>query len=312
MADHSRRGKKLSGPLHALGIALVSSLALPAAARAQIPPTVLPFIDLKCYGITNSDGTPLPPLNVPLHLDQLNPLLLQIGFPAEDVVLLSPTQLCVPVAKNGVIPPPDALRFIQYIDLKCYNTRRRQAPVLQLRHLNPVLQNLPIEQVIVEATERLCVPVAKVNSDGTPAIPPPDVLPSVRFIDQKCYPIKGLDGRPLPPLGFPVHLDHLNPVLTPDIAPPEDVVMQEPTQLCVPVAKDGQFPPPTDLRVIEQIDLKCYGIQGDPLGLPQQLFHLNPRLETLPSESVLIQEPQQLCVPVQKQFSIPNVPFVPH
>jgi hypothetical protein len=94
-------------------------------------------------------------------------------------------------------------------------------------------------------------------------------------------------------------------VLTPDVAPHEDVVMQDPTQLCVPVAKDGLRPPPPDLRVIEQIDLKCYGIQGDRMGLPQRLFHLNPRLEQLPPENVVIQEPQQLCVPVQKQLSSP-------
>lgn len=290
------------------GLALVALMALPRHASAQIPPDVLPFIDLKCYNITDPNGGPLPPLNIALHLDQLNPLLLQLGFPPEDDILLNPTQLCVPVAKNGVIPPDDALTFIKYIDLKCYNTRRRQSIQLQLNHSNPVLQNQPVEQVILQPQESLCVPVAKVNPDGTPAFPPPDVQQSVQFIDQKCYPIVGLDGGPLPALSFPLHLDHLNPVLTPDIAPPEDVLMQDPRRLCVPVKKNGQSPPAPDLRVIEQIDLKCYGLTDQagnplpPLGLPQTLFHLDPVLAGQPPESVLIQDPQQLCVPVSKQL----------
>jgi len=302
----------LSRLIGVVGIAFATIVSLPAGARAQIPPSVVPFIDLKCYGITNSDGNPLPPLNLPLHLDQLNPLLRQIGFPAEDVTLLTPVQLCVPVAKNGMTPPDDALRFIQYIDLKCYNTIRRTpgtvTPALQLKHLNPALQDLPVEQVIIQAPEKLCVPVAKSNPDGSPAFPPADVLPSIRFIDQKCYPIVGPDGGPLPPVSVPLHLDHLNPVLTPDVAPSEDVIMQDPRQLCVPVAKNGMFPPTPDRPVIEQIDLKCYGIAGDPLRLSQRLFHLNPAFPaTLPPENVLIQEPQQLCVPVQKQLSPPPV-----
>src|SRR5713101_7627881 len=136
--------------------------------------------------------------------------------------------------------PPSVLR---YIDLKCYHMQA-DPPIplnlpLVLTHQNPVLQDqLPpeqqIEQVIVLEPQKLCVAVAKANPDGTPAFPPPSVLPSVRFIDQKCYRIVGLDGGPLPPLNFPLHLDHLNPVLTPDVAPPEDVDMQDPQQLCVP------------------------------------------------------------------------------
>jgi hypothetical protein len=88
-----------------VGIAFATVVSLPAGARAQIPPSVVPFIDLKCYGITNSDGNPLPPLNFPLIPNQLNPLLRQIGFPTEDVILLTPIQLCVPVEKQ-LSPPP--------------------------------------------------------------------------------------------------------------------------------------------------------------------------------------------------------------
>lgn len=296
-----------------LGLALLAVVALPRCASAQIPPTVLPFIDLKCYGLTDPDGNPLPPLLFQLVADHLNPLFVRLQLPRENVVMLDPVQLCVPVAKNGMNPPPDALKFIQYIDLKCYNVQADPPGLpnlpLVLLHQNPVLrQTLPPEQVVVQNAQKLCVPVAKANPDGSPALPPPDVLPSVQFIDQKCYAIVGPDGGPLPPVNFPLHLDHLNPVLTPDIAPPEDVAMQDPQQFCAPVKKNGQVPPdPQILRVIEQIDLKCYGLTDqdgnplDPLGLPQTLFHLNPVLRNQDPEKVLIQEPQQLCVPVSKQ-----------
>src|SRR5262249_4946992 len=116
------------------------------------------------------------------------------------------------------------------------------------------------------------------------------------------------DGGPLPQLNLPLNLEHLNPVLTTDIAPPEDVVVRDPQQLCVPIKKNNMPPPTPDRRVIEQIDLKCYGItdpDGNPLfslDLPQTLFHLNPVLSTLSPEQVLVREPQQLCVPVTKSL----------
>lgn len=297
-----------------LGVLLVAGILASTPAQAQIPDSVLPFLDLKCYGITDPDGGPLPPLNVTLHLDHLNPLFQQVGIPPEDIVLLDPFQLCVPVAKNGVNPPPDALQYIQYIDLKCYNIQTDTTPLglgLLLTHLNPVLQQFPREFVIVQDPQKLCVPVAKSASDGTPALPPPAILQSIQFIDQKGYGITNSDGFPLPPLNFPIHLDHLNPVFLTAGAgvPPEDVLMDVPQQLTVPIAKNGQFPPPVDLRVISQIDEKCYALLDPatggplpPLGLPQLLWHLNPVLQTLPPEQVLIQEPQQLCVPVAKSL----------
>jgi hypothetical protein len=294
--------------LRVLGVWLVCSAVTPSSAQAQIPPSVLPYIDLKCYGITDPDGNPLPPAFVPLHLDHLNPLFQELGAPPEDVLLLDPFQLCVPVAKNGVIPPPAALEFIQYIDLKCYNFETDPTPLglpMLLTHLNPVLHELAQEAVVVQDPQKLCVPVAKVLPDGTPFFPPPPVRQSVQFIDQKCYGITDTAGNPLPPIGFPLHLDHLNPALLRWGAPPEDIFLQDPRQLCVPVAKNGVFPPPDD-PVISQIDFKCYGVTDafggtpPPLGLPQVLFHLNPVLQTLSPEQVLIQEPQQLCVPVQK------------
>jgi hypothetical protein len=167
--------------------------------------------------------------------------------------------------------------------------------------------------VIVQDPQKLCVPVAKTFPDGMVDMPPATILPSVQYIDQKCYGVTNVDGFPPDPINFFVHLDHLNRVFRQSpLAPPEDMLMLEPQQLCVPVAKNGDMPPPEDLRVIEQIDLKCYGIvdahtglPGPPLNMPQTLVHLDPMLLTFPNEQVVVQEPQQLCVPVQKSLQPP-------
>ena len=312
MTQRIRAVRRLPTLLLMLAVLVVAGTVSSTPAQAQIPPSVIPFLDLKCYGITDPNGGPLPPLNFPLHLDHLNPLFQQLGIPPEDVILLEPFQLCVPVAKNGVVPPPPAIDYIQFIDLKCYHMHTDPTPLglpLVLSHLNPVLQNFPPEFVVVQDPQKMCVPVAKSLPDGTPFLPPPAILASIQFIDQKGYGITDTAGNPLPPLGFPIHLDHLNPLLQPPVAPPEDVIMDVPQQLTVPVAKNGMFPPPPDFPVISMIDEKCYALLDPttggpppPLGLPQLLWHLNPVLQTLSPEQVLIQEPQQLCVPVKKSL----------
>src|SRR6516162_2249639 len=108
-------------PAFLLGLTVLAATMSSTPAQAQIPPEVVSSLDLKCYGITDPNGNPLPAINFPLHLDHLNPLFQQLQIPPEDVVLLDPFQLCVPVAKNGLIPPPPAMDYIQWIDLVCYN-----------------------------------------------------------------------------------------------------------------------------------------------------------------------------------------------
>jgi len=92
----------------------------------------------------------------------------------------------------------------------------------------------PEENVIVRQPQQLCVPVAK---NGM--IPPPDVLPIIQFVDLKKYSI----DSDVPSLDIPLHLDHLNPVFRQLQVRPEDVIVREPQQLGVPVAKNGLFPP---------------------------------------------------------------------
>jgi len=80
------------------------------------------------------------------------------------------------------------------------------------------------------------------------------------------------------------------------------VNVQNPQKLCVPVAKNGMQIPPDVLRIVQYVDQKCYNIAGASIQLPLRLDHLNPlfRAMGLPTESVVVQDPQQLCVPVVK------------
>jgi len=231
--------RDLGAPREEVIVREPQQLCVPVAKNGRFPDPVIAdfinYLDLKCYRI---DAFPSF-LGIPLHLDHLNPLFIEMGIPPENVRVLDAQQLCVPVAKNGVIPPPQALRFIQFVDLKCYGIESDITELdlpLVLDHLNPVLQQMgaPEENVIVRQPQQLCVPVAK---NGM--IPPPDVLPIIQFVDLKKYSI----DSDVPSLDIPLHLDHLNPVFRQLQVRPEDVIVREPQQLGVPVAKNGLFPP---------------------------------------------------------------------
>jgi len=214
-------------------------LCVPVAKNGRFPDAVIfdfvRYLDLKCYRI---EADP-PFLGVPLTLDHLNPLFIEMGIPQEHVQVLDAQQLCVPVAKNGRIPPPEALHFIENVDLECFGIQSDITSLdlpLVLDHLNPVLQEMgaPQENVVVRAPQQLCVPVAK-----NLRIPPGDVLRPIQFLDLKKYSIES----DIQTLDLPLHLDHLNPVFREFRVPPEDVILREPQQLGVPVAKNGLFPP---------------------------------------------------------------------
>ena len=264
-----------------VGICFLAAGLFPSHAKAQV---IAPWVDLKCYGISGD------PLGLQLTLSHLNPLFKQLGLADESVVVQDPQQLCVPVAKNDVIPPATVLPIVQYVDLKCYAITGDPLNLqLRLDHINPVLQRLPFEVVTVLDPVKLCVPVAK---NG---IIDPQARNIVQYIDLKCYNITGN------PLNLQLKLSHLNPVLRFLGAPPENAIVFDPQQLCVPVAKNGVIPPPDILPPIQDLDLKCYAIQGDPLKL-LRLDHLNPVLQTLSPEFLISLQPQQLCVPVKKSL----------
>ena len=123
----------------------------------------------------------------------------------------------------------------------------------------------------------------------------------VRFLDLRCY-----DIPDQPPLGVPLTLTHLNPVFIAAGAPPENVILQEPEDLCVPVRKNAQMIPPQSLPFLQHADLKCYRIDGPPLNLNVNLTQLNPAIAALygANVNVWVREPQQLCVPVMKDDQV--------
>jgi hypothetical protein len=207
---------------------------VPVAKNNTIPDaSVLPFarfLDLACYRIE----TPVATTGVNLTLTHLNPVLRQMGVPVESVALGRAQQLCVPVAKNNLIPPADVLRVVQHIDLKCYDVSPAYSlnRVLNIRHLNPLLANLPIENNYVTARQRLCVPVGK-NNQPIPA----DVLNLVRWLDLEKFQVQA----PALPNPVPLTLRHLNPLLA--NWPLSQVSLQQATSLLVPVAKNNVIPP---------------------------------------------------------------------
>jgi hypothetical protein len=120
-------------------------------------------------------------------------------------------------------------------------------------------------------------------------------------LDERCYQI----SDPAP--GLALRLDHLNPLFIQMHLPFENVTLQSPQQLCVPVKKNNIPPPADTLPFIQYIDWKCYGISGTALNLPLTLTQLNPVMSGLfgPTVGVTVQEPQLLCVPVAKNSTNP-------
>jgi len=188
------------------------------------------FVDLACYRI---DAPPVTTA-VNLVLTHLNPVLRQMGVPQEAVTLGRAQQLCVPVAKNNVIPPADVLRVVQHIDMKCYdvNVNYGLNRNLNIRHLNPVLAGLPPENNFVSWRQQLCVPVAKNNQPI-----PPDVLNIIRWLDLEKFQIQ---APPLPN-AVPLVLRHLNPLLA--NWPQTQVSLYQASTLLLPVAKNNVIPP---------------------------------------------------------------------
>jgi len=290
------RRSTLRGFAALASLVLVAVLPGAATAAPRVPPP-LPFVsqlDLSCY---RTEGYKPPPTAVTLK--QLNPVLAEL--PIETVKLGERQQLCVPVAKNGVIPPPGILDYVRWVDLSCYRIEGRAVNFpLTLSQLNPVVQRLGIQDapVTMLSPEQLCVPVAK---NGV--LPPPEILSVVRHIDLACYALRvlGIPGRP-----FPLTLGHLNPVLAD--RPKVDVKVGNARQLCVPVAKSGDKIPPEVLRTVQWLDLAKYDVTTGPsvVGpVTLKLTHLNPVLAHLPGEEVVLTEPAQLGLPVAKNGKIP-------
>lgn len=191
----------------------------------------LQYADLKCYGITG------PSLDLPLRLDHLNPVIVGLLGGVDNVIVREPQQLCVPVLKEGTNPPAEVVRLIEWLDVKCYRVesdRQNEDQRIRLTHLNPLFQGIPTEETYIAGPgpTQLCVPVAK-----NQRTPPDEFLRHIQYSDVLCY---RLPGRPL---DRQLWLRHLNPVLLDQGWPAEYVHVYDSQELCVPVAKNQDFPP---------------------------------------------------------------------
>jgi hypothetical protein len=155
-------------PRRQVTVMFPEQLCLPVIKNNSVPPEevlrLLRFIDLVCYR-----EAPQVPLDLPLNLRQLNPVLGHI--PPTDVRVGANRQLCVPVRKNNQQIPDDVLRIVRWIDLEKFDITVPTAftPVnLQLRHVNPLLASMPIEQAQLQARWQLALPMAK-NGQDPPA-----------------------------------------------------------------------------------------------------------------------------------------------
>lgn len=298
-----RTGRALGS--FALGAGLAVGFGSTAAAQPEAEIAALPLpgpnefvsgLDLECF------DTQGPALNQTILLKHLNPVLIQLGVPAHNAQVGGLVQTCVPVQKNGVTPSPAALPFIQQVDLACYRLSAPATPIpptLTLKHLNPVLANLPAHQFSLRQALQLCVPVAK---NGV--IPTPDILRLIQFIDLECYDAP-ITAHPT----FGVNLKQLNPQLGNIPTHPLTLVSQ-PRQLCVPVQKNGQAIPADVLNIVQWIDLEKFAA-SPVVNLPPVnvvLSHLNPLFATLPRFEVQLARAVGLMVPVSKNGATPPPP----
>lgn len=212
----------------------LEEVCVPVAKNNQIPMEparrVIRGIDLACY---KADA---PPVDVQVLASHLNPVL--ANLPPELVHLVQLQQVCVPVAKNGVIPPEPALSIARHMDFGCYGIEQPTSDAninLLLTHLNPVLvqQGLPNHVVHMERARQMCVPIGK-NQEP---IPDP-VLQRVRWVDFLKYRVTPVVG-PLAP--WPLTLNHLNPLFVQQ--QPFNVTLFGPPRLLVPIAKNNVIPP---------------------------------------------------------------------
>ncbi|WP_327045720.1 hypothetical protein OG320_29215 [Microbispora sp. NBC_01189] len=210
-------------------------------------------------------------------------------FASAVLAALAVVLLSVPPAGAVTLPTPQSLTA--YLDLECYRTSPYQPPAVQItvRHINPVLANLPAETVTLGQREQLCVPVAKNSQE-----PPSPAIDFIKYVDLSCYKISGIT------VNTGLVLSHLNPLF--QNLPRTQISMNTPQQLCVPVVKNNAVPPADVLQLVRYIDLKCYGITPNTaLNQTVSLRQLNPVLTPqIPTHKADILYARQLCVPVQK------------
>lgn len=119
---------------------------------------LIEHVDVACYAIKPHNETD----DFHLHLTHLNPVLKD---KEDDITAKMPEQLCVPVAKNGWIPPRNIRSIVQWIDLKKYEAVSPEVaprPIpLTLSHLNPLYAESESFDIHMYGIDQIAVPVAK-------------------------------------------------------------------------------------------------------------------------------------------------------
>lgn len=270
------------------------AMGLPASPRRWVD-----NLDERCFQIL---GTPAP-VNQPVALTFLDPVLVGMGLDPGTVLIQAPQQLCMPVEKNGVAPPADTLPYISYLDWECYGINGPSLDVtLNLTQLNPVVASLLGSgvKVTLGAPQQLCVPAFK-NAAG----PSADVQKLVSYVDVECFAVTSSQSI----AGTPITLNHLNPLFT--TRPPENLTFSSPgpSQICVPVAKNGDIPSADILQYVEYSDVLCYPMLQGGIDHTLNLSHLDPVLlappYSLKPATLLIGLSKTLCVPVAKNGDLP-------
>jgi hypothetical protein len=283
------------GALDAEGSLEEANHALEEAPPLPSPRALVSGLDLECY---KSAG---PPPVEELGIRQLNPVL-KGTLPNQRIKLGEMLQTCLPVSKNQQTPPASVLPLISQIDLACYRAEADPVDVpVNLRHLNPVLRDLPDMNVRLKELKRFCSPVRKNFADI-----PDKVHRFVRHVDLACYEFEELT----PPANVNLWLSHLNPVVREFGFPDRLVHVERANQLCVPVGKNQQPIPEDVLRAVEWIDLVQYEL--DPITPPPPPFllwlsQLNPLFAGAPPTPTILEEPRTLMVPVAKNNQLPPI-----
>jgi len=213
------------GPLEEVCVPVAKNNAIPTQPARDL----IRAVDLACYRAT------APKVDRWVVASHLNPVL--GNLPPELVHLVQLEQVCVPVAKNGVVPPEPVRSTVSYMDFACYGLENPTSDAnrnLTLTHLNPVLvgMGLPPHAAQMRRARQMCVPIGKAQQPIPEAAR--DIVEWIDFLKYDLVP-----ASPLAPL--PLTLSHLNPLF--EDKPAFPVVLFGPPRLLVPIGKNGVWPP---------------------------------------------------------------------
>lgn len=145
----------------------------PAAPDGPTPPQwvrkFVKYLDFACYSFEQSTSD----VDFSLDLSHLNPVIRQMGLDDRQIRLRQAHELCVPIRKENQEIPDVVLQRLRWIDFLKYKLTPEnedaipafeQPITLELKHVNPIFDDLPGFQTELHAPLQLLVPVAKNGS----------------------------------------------------------------------------------------------------------------------------------------------------